>query len=285
MVDLLKNRFVPIAIDNVQNLNLDAGEEKWFKPRFPASTHALYAFRADGTILGRGGGYNAEGAKKMLRKALSAFEKDPGPEVIESLEEAGDGKRCVLPEGGLAAFVTWKVLGNIRKTESSSTTGNGKYDPEFRRSVGADRLWMLKEEAQALANGRIPGSLERRLARFYLSYVFSGRVTHIDLKLEDGRITGTCRTDTGTKADLLGHVEANEGKVTRFDLLAKGWGERVSDCGFSASLLIVPSGTRVPVGILFSLADPETGAGRVPPHKIKAYDYFSPKGFDRRTRP
>lgn len=276
-MDLLKNKFVPIAIDNVQNLNLSKAEEEWFKGRFPACTHGMYAFRADGEILGRGSGYQAERVKKMLRKALVRFETEPAPERVAPLPDKGTGTLRPIPDGGLALYVTWKVLGGYDRPESSSTSGNGKYDKDFQHSVGTDRLWTLKEEAEALGRGEFPKSLKRRLAKFYLSYAFSGKVNEIELTLKDGRITGTCRTDTGTRANLLGFVEVKGGKVTRFDLLAKGWGEKVSDCGFSAGLLVVPTGKKVPVAMLFSLADPASGSGRVPPHRIKSHDYFARK--------
>ncbi len=64
------------------------------------------------------------------------------------------------------------------------------------------------------------------------------------------------------------------GEVTRLDLLVKGWGERVADCGFSAGLTVVPKATKVQVAILFTLADPRCDLARVPPHRIKSANYF-----------
>jgi hypothetical protein len=52
------------------------------------------------------------------------------------------------------------------------------------------------------------------------------------MELRDGRVVGSIRLQTrsaerGYTADLLGVIEVKDGKVIRFDLLAKGqfWGE------------------------------------------------------------
>jgi hypothetical protein len=62
--------------------------------------------------------------------------------------------------------------------------------------------------------------------------------------------------------------------VTRFDLLARGTGTRVEDFGFSAGLGKVPKGQKVPVALLFSLADPRDDLARVPPHRAKHNGYL-----------
>ena len=65
--------------------------------------------------------------------------------------------------------------------------------------------------------------------------------------------------ERGYKADLLGFLEAKDGKVTRFDLLAKGdfWGEGNFTKG-------APKG-RYPFAVAFSLAEIQWGASKVPP--------------------
>lgn len=252
-------------MDNVENLNMTAAEEAFFKPRFPASTHGMYAFAADGTILARGGGYEAAGTRRMLREALSKFTP---PASVEFGREEGRGSRRTLPEGGLALAVSWKVL-ESDAVQSSSTTGDGRYDAQFRDSLGSDRLWTTREEAAALAAGTVPATFARRIARDALSYALAGRVKDLELTIEGGRIRGRC-----PDAELLGVIETKDGKVTRLDLAVRGWGERVSDCGFSASLLVVPEGKRVPVGVLLSLVDPASDAGRIPPHRIRGENYY-----------
>ena len=60
---------------------------------------------------------------------------------------------------------------------------------------------------------------------------------------------------------LQGFIETRNGKVTRFDVIAKGVAERVSDCGFSASLLVVPKGIKVPAAVAFTRAGRSGDAG------------------------
>ena len=271
IIDLLSRRFVPIAVDNVENLNMTAAEKAFFEPRFPACTHGMYAFDSGGRVLGRGGGYEADGLEKMLRDSLEEFGKRPPPDTFTPEPVKGEGTRRAPPEGGLALFVTWRVLGGYEMTQSSSTTGDGKYDGEFRRAVGADRLWATRAEADALTAGLFPESLARRIARYHLSYVFAGKVEGIEMKIEDGRLVGRSKEP---RIHLEGHMRVRDGRVTRLELLARGDAERISDCGFSASLLVVPEKRRVPAALLLSLADPASDLGRVPPHRIRDERYF-----------
>src|SRR5262249_36302335 len=87
----------------------------------------------------------------------------------------------------------------------------------------------------------------------------------LELTLKDGRVTGSFRTGRGDVGDLLGFVQAKDGRVTHFDLLVKGLGERVIDCGFSASLTVIPKGKKVPVAVLFTLLDSADNLARVAP--------------------
>jgi hypothetical protein len=89
-------------------------------------------------------------------------------------------------------------------------------------------------------------------------------IKHLELTLRDGRLKGSVRLETaagdrGYHADLLGFLEAKDGKVTRLDLLAVGqfWGEGSFTRG-------APKG-RFPLAVAFALADPERGTTRVPP--------------------
>jgi hypothetical protein len=57
-------------------------------------------------------------------------------------------------------------------------------------------------------------------------------ITKVDLKLQDGRLTGSVHLETkdggrGYEAEVLGFLEAKDGKVTRFDVVVCGqfWGQ------------------------------------------------------------
>jgi hypothetical protein len=143
--------------------------------------------------------------------------------------------------------------------------------------MGVDRLWVRKDEAEALARGVFPDSLRKRVLP-HLTYTLAGgrdgKVKSFDLDLRDSRLTGSFQAVGGEPCRLGGFVDVKDGKVTRFDLVAKGLGTWVEDCGFSACLRMVPKGDRVPVAVLFNLADPHDELARVPPHRAKANGYL-----------
>jgi hypothetical protein len=69
-------------------------------------------------------------------------------------------------------------------------------------------------------------------------------------------------------------VEVKAGRVTRFDLLAKGLGEQVIDCGFSASLTVLPKDKKLPVAVLFTLLDPADFLAKVVPLRAGSENYL-----------
>ena len=272
VVELLRAHFVCIAIDNVDFPQLTAAEREFVQDKgLKACTQGMSVFTAGGRVLATGGGFEAKPVKQMLRTALSKYQPEEAPAIPPRApkDEAGLWKP---PADGLVLFVTWKALADGPPV-SSPTSGNGTYDTTFQRALGVDRLWVRKDEADALARGEFPASLQRRL-RPHLSYVMAGTVQELDLTLRDGRLAGSFRTDTGARGELFGYVEARGGRVVRFDLIARGPGERVNDFGFSASLTVAPTDRRVPVAILFKLADPQDDLARVPPHRAKNRDYL-----------
>jgi hypothetical protein len=262
---LLQERFVCIAVDNVQNKNMTAAEWQWLKSRGgDACTQGMSVFTAGGNVLARGGGYEAEPVARMLQKALQEFEPDAAVAIDD--DKSGSDMTRRPPEGAAVLFATWKVLGGYDQTEPSATTGDGHYDAYFRRAVGLDRLWVRADEQQALSRGDFPATLRQRIARYHLSYALAGKIDDFDVTLKGGDIEGRFRSDTGDTGLLLGRVECRERKLARFDLVVKGLGQRVEDCGFAASLTVVPKGKKVPVGLLFTLAAPEDQLALVPPH-------------------
>jgi hypothetical protein len=234
----------------------------------------MSVFTAGGALLAKGGGYEPGPVQDMLDEALRRYrpEEDPPLAIGEEDERARESMRRP-PAGGLVLYVSWKALDEDGETQSSSTTGDGKYDDTFRRAVGADRLWVRRDEAEALAAGRFPESLARRIARFHLAYVFGGKVRDLEIALTDGRLAGSFAGASGA-GSLLGFIEAKDGKVTRFELAAKGPARRIEDCGFAASLTVVPSGKHVPAAAFFTLVDPAADLARILPHRSRAVDYL-----------
>jgi hypothetical protein len=276
-VQLLSRRFIAIAVDNVDNLNMTAAEKEFLQDRgLKFSTQGMSVFTAGGQILGMGGGFEPGDVKQMLQKALEKYRpEDPPPDVPPRDEK--DLGLIKPPAGAKVLYVTWKVVGDYDRSRSPLQTKVEKYDRHIQDSLGVDRLWVRKDEAEALAQGTLPESLRRRI-RPHLAYVLAGgkeaNVKSFDLTVRDGRLTGTFRTTAGERNSLLGFVEAKGGEVTRFDLLARGRGSWVEDCGFSAGLRMVPKDERVAVALLFRLADPQDELARVPPHRAKHNGYL-----------
>lgn len=277
MLELLRTRFVPYALDNVENPNLTPAEKEFlssFDSGVKACTIGMSAFTADGRKLASGGGYEPKGVREMLKKALAEFKPDTVSASVPPRDEAAVAGLRRAPEGGLVLYVTWKLVGEV-VPEGNATTGNGTYDKVFARALGSDRLWVRKDEAEALASGTFPESLKARMLRHHVQYVMSKDAKSLDVALRDGRIEGSFPVGDGDrKADALGFVEAKDGKVTRFELLVRGGAQRVEDHGFSACLSVVPKGTRAPAALFFELADPREGLAGILPHRSREERYL-----------
>jgi hypothetical protein len=278
---LLSERFIPIAIDNVDNPNLTEAERKFLEGKgLEFCTQGMSVFTAGGKVLAKGGGYEPDGCARMLREALDAFRPDEEP-PFEPLDPPGEADANAIrrpPEGGLVLHVTWRALGGLDRPQSSATTGDGKYDDVFRRALGADRLWVARKEAVDLAAGRFPAGLRRRMARCHLDYLFGGRVKVLEFALEGARLSASFRTAGGEPGRILGRIEADKGAVRSLDIVAVAPGGRIEDCGFAAALTVAPAGKRVPVAVLFSLADPASDLALVPPHRSRDKAYLGEEG-------
>jgi hypothetical protein len=277
IVKLLRTRFVAVAVDNVDNLNMTAAEKEFLKDRgLKFCTQGMSVFTAGGTMLGMGGGFEPADVKQMLLKALEKYRPEDRSLRLPPRDENDPGL-LKPPAGGRVLFVTWKVLGGYDRSRSPVMTHIERYDRRIQDAVGVDRLWVRKDEADALARGKLPESLRKRILP-HLVYVFAGAkagtVKRFDLALCDGRLTGEFATGSGEGGRLSGFVEAAGSKLTRFDLLLRGRGTWVEDCGFSAGLRMVPKGQQVPVALLFRLAAPDDELARVPPHRAKHHGYL-----------
>src|SRR5262245_50110316 len=223
----------------------------------------MTVFTAGGKLLARGGGFDPEPNRRMLEQALARFRPDEEPAEVEPLNAKDRDAVPEPPRGGLVLYVSWKVLGGFGAPAKPGTEGQADQN-----GLGVGRLWVRKDEAEALARGRFPDSLRGRMLRYHVAPVFGKEVKHLDLALRDGHVTGSFRAaGAGEGGALRGVVEARGGKVTRLDLLLRGPGGRVKNFGFMAGLEAVPEGKTVPVALFFSLADPGDNLSRLPPHR------------------
>jgi hypothetical protein len=269
---LLRDHFVCIALDNTNYPQLTPGERAFVLDRgLKGCTWGMSTFTAGGKILEMGGSFEAKGVTPMLKRALAAYKPEENVDIPESTpQERARLKRP--PEGGLVLSVSWKVIADYLPV-GSPTTGMDLYAGFYRQSLGMDRLWVRKDEAEALARGELLPSLKKRMLP-HISYAVAGDVKSLEPTLKDGRLTGVFRTNAGDTGDLLGFVEAKDGRVKRFDLLVKGLGEQVIDCGFSASLTVLPKDKKLPVAVLFTLLDPADYLAQVVPLRAGSERYL-----------
>tara|TARA_Y100000758_G_scaffold293839_1_gene250316 strand:+ start:391 stop:1281 length:891 start_codon:yes stop_codon:yes gene_type:complete len=277
VVRLLKSRFIPVAIDQAYQRRQKDTEGDFYRkiagqgPRnnFKGTTQGLYLATASGKLLGYNNNRGGDRIRRMMKKALEGFEAPAAAVIKRSKVDARYNPKP--PEGGLVVRVQSKVLGGYEKTED-------RWRKIFQDTLSRDNLWVTKEEQDALAAGRVPPALQKRIARYHLVDNTRGEppmwkadeIRSIEFSLKDGRLSGSVHLETasgerGYKVSLLGHVEKKNGKITRFDLVALGefWGEGTYTRG-------APKG-RFPLGASFTLADGSDIADGVPPQGSRGW--------------
>ena len=277
IVSLLKSRFIPVAIDQAYQRRQKDTEGDFYRkiagqgPRnnFKGTTQGLYLATASGQLLGYNNNRGGDRIRRMMKKALEGFEAPAAGVIKRSKVDARYNPKP--PEGGLVVRVQSKVLGGYEKTED-------RWRKIFQDTLSRDNLWVTKEEQDALVAGRIPPALQKRIARYHLVDNTRGEppmwkadeIRSIEFSLKDGRLRGSVHLETasgerGYKVSLLGHVEKKNGKITRFDLVARGdfWGEGTYTRG-------APKG-RFPLGASFTLADGSDIADGVPPQGSRGW--------------
>jgi hypothetical protein len=264
---LLGTRFVPVAVDqHIHRVLKDAEGELFAKVLKQAgrglggTSQGYYLFSPDGKLLAFANTADAAHVRRLMETALKKFDPDAAP-------VAAGAPKAALPQfeppaGGLVLDVTSKVLGGYEKGSKRAMMD----------ALGRDHLWLRKDEAEALARGELPESVKQRIARFHLIDNTRGEpplwrpdeVRKLEVTLKDGRLSGSVHLETkagnrGYQAEVLGFVEVKDGRVTRFDLVARGrfWGEGTFTRG-------APPG-RFPFAVAFTLSPGTCAADRVLP--------------------
>jgi hypothetical protein len=269
LVRLLRERFVPVAVDQHIHRRLRDEEGKLFAAVLKQASRGLggysqgvYLFAPSGQLLAFANAADAAHVKRLLRTALAKFE--PGAVgKVERVAKAA-GPLPAPPPGGLVVRVAARVLGGYDKADERAK--------HHINSVGRDFLWLRKDEVTDLARGVLPESVKLRIARFHLIDNTRGEpplwradeVKKLELVLKDGRLTGSVHIQARSgarsyRAEVRGVVEARDGAVVRFDVVAKGLfrGEGTFTRG-------APKG-EFPFAVAFTLADGKSPADRVPP--------------------
>jgi len=200
--------------------------------------------------------------RAALEEVLEEFE--PPADVPEILIDRSDPHHMPSPpEGGLVVKVFMTSLAG-----EDGRPGWSVY--------GRDMLWVRADEVEALTKGEFPRTLARRMARYHLFDAIGFKVWYpdfwredeiekLDLTLRDGRLSGSVRLEMAPRryydAQVQGRIEAREGKVTRFEVVAVGPYSR-EDEGRGAVGRAGPVHT---LGVAFMACDENDPARRVPP--------------------
>ncbi len=240
-----------------------------------STTQGLFLVTPDGKLLGFTNNRSPEWVREMLKKGLAKFE--PGEAALLENKNPDPNFNYRLPEGGLVLTVTSKVLSGYEAAVNAEIGF-------FQNSLGRDVLWMRKDEHQALVRGELMDSLKRRLAMYNLIDNTRGEphpwtkeeIKKLDLTLKDGVISGNVHlsNETGSRSytcEVRGNVEVKDGKVTRFDLVAKGPARGASGCTEAAK----PKG-EFTLAVACRLASGQDEADKVMPQGAKSWfpDYM-----------
>lgn len=282
IVELLKTRFIPVAIDQAYQRRQQDTEGEFYRkiagqgPRnnFNGTTQGFYIATARGDLLLYNNNRNPEKLLRLMKEKLGDFDAtrdlETGTERLQTTKV--DRKYNVTPpKGGLVLRVHAKVLDGYEPTADP-------WRRIFQTALSRDNLWISQREHQLLANGQIPSSLQQRIARFHLVDNTRGEppmwradeIQELDMTLDREDVIGSVRLvnqseDRGYRAELKGKIEVKDGQVTRFDLVCLGdfWGEGPYTRG-------APQG-KFPLAISFTLADGTDIADRIPPQGSRGW--------------
>ena len=250
MIELLKRRFIPVALDVwYEERRDDVAGEFFRKVVFQReglepgrTTQGFYAFATDGTLLE---GWNHRGVDRLKERLQTAL-REWRPVAPAPLGGAVDRRfDRTLPEGAVVVEVRARI------TEANWPAARDEFERVAQQATSLDHLWILREEQDALASGTFPPALARRIARFHcidntrgeppswepaelqlcemaLSPDRSaqrgsdgaGAAWHQQL---DGTVTlATADAKRRYHARIGGAIEFGAGVITRFDLAIRG---------------------------------------------------------------
>lgn len=277
IVKLLQTRFIPVAIDQAYQRRQKDNEGRFYQkianqgPRKvgQGTTQGLYSADANGQLLGFTNNRGAERVQRMLNGALQKHR----PEKVASIAKGRPDARYnpQPPKGGLVVRVTSKILGGYEEPAS-------EWRRIFQTSLGRDNLWIRADEHAALAKGQLPKRLLMRLARYHLVDNTRGEppmwredeIKKLEGNITNGQLRASVQLQTadnarGYTAELLGRVHTQNGRVTRFDLVAHGQFH-----GEGRYTRNAPKG-KFPLAIAFTLADGNDPADTIPPQGSRGW--------------
>lgn len=282
MAALLRERFVPVAIDQAYERRQQDAEGAFYRsfagqgPRkdFERTTQGFYVATADGALLLYNNNRAPAKVLRLVREALDEFTRSgAAARRVEPIEAGAPDPRWAIapPEGGLVVRVRGKVLGGYAPTESWTRRA-------VQQALSRDNLWITGPEHEALVAGALPERLLARIARYHLVDNTRGEpgmwrpdaVELLEIERVGDRITGRVRLASADgarsyAAQLLGFVEVEADKVTRFDLVALGTYE--GEGRYTRGAPAEP----FPFAVSFTLADGSDVADAIPPQGSRGW--------------
>ena len=282
IVELLRTKFIPVAIDQAyQRRQKDAEGEFYRKIALQGPRHDFEGSTTQGFYGATGAGrflfynnYRGPGGEERLIGDLRA--------ALASAAEAGEVSPIAdgeldrqynprPPEGGLVLRAHSKVLHGYGPAKD-------RFEKIFQEGLGRDNFWITAAEHGALVKGALPESLKLRLVRFHFVDNTRGEppmwkrseVRALSMTLKDGVIRGAVRLSTADgkrsyDAEMLGYVASDGEKVTRMDLVVRGLfegrGEYTKD----------PPPGKFPLAISFTIADGSDTADAIPPQGSRGW--------------
>jgi hypothetical protein len=277
VIELLKTRFIPVAIDQAYQRRQKDAEGAFYQkianqgPRKvgKGTTQGLYVAAADGTLLG----FTNNRAPERTLRLLNAATAKHRPKKVATIKRGKPDARYnpEPPKGGLVVRVTSKVLDGYPETDDP-------WRRIFQKSVGRDNLWIRADEHKALVTGKFPKSLLSRIARYHLVDNTRGEppmwepseVKQLESEFSKGKLRAIVQLETKSgkrahRTELLGFVEVKEGKVTRFDLVSKG--EFRGQGPYTGN----PPPGWFPFAVAFQLVNGKDTADRIPPQGSRGW--------------
>lgn len=283
IVSFLKTNTVPIAIDQWNQRRQKDSEGEFYRkiasqgPRHDfenGTTQGLYLAAADGTFLGYTNNRNPQNIKWWIKESMAKFRP---VETTKLTMETEDQKYTLKPPaGGLVVRVQSKILSGYEPTDD-------RFKQIFQSAVSRDNLWITSAEHQQLVTGQFPVRLAVRIARHCLVDATRGEPPHWkeaeivsqNIAIDGKKMTGHCEMKTadrsrGYSADLFGEIQVKSGRVTKFNMVAKGLFH--GDGQYTRG---APKG-KFPLAVSFTLSDGTDIADEIPPQGARGWlaDYL-----------
>lgn len=274
---MLQDNFVPVAFDQWYQRNQEDVEGRFYQkianqgPRndMNLTTQGIYIATASGDLLHFNNNRGPDRIKKLMRQVL-AGNRGNQAEPIQAGDEPPEIP-TTKPQGAVVVQVNSKVLGGYQESDRP-------YLKIMQRAIGRDNLWIYAAEIEQLAHGDFPESLAKKLVRFHAVDNTRGeppmwsdqQIQSLDVQMEtDGTVQGSVNlsTDDGKRsyrADVRGHVELDQGVLTRFDIVLKG-----DFVGHGRYTQGAPAGA-FPLAVALRLASDQDVASQVRPQALKA---------------